>query len=199
MKTAKVSPRLRGWSTTSLMDSARLVKIMLRPPTTLAVNQYDNSSNCFNLLMYHFMHRYQFMQASITQQCVCRWRLKAHALARLQTAQDSAGRRGRRPSDIIGGGGAVLVPAAERAPLDPCTVPPRPLRDACPISPSLSSGLCPPHYLPLPPPALADCRTRASATAIAAVVAFVSIVIVVTVIVAISVAVSVAVAVADFS
>jgi hypothetical protein len=54
MTTAKVSPRLRGWSTTSLMGSARLVEIMLRPPTTLAVNEYDNSSNCFNLLYVSF-------------------------------------------------------------------------------------------------------------------------------------------------
>ena len=52
-------------------------------------------------------------------------------------------RRGRRPSVVIGGG-AVLDPAAERAPPDRCAVPPRPLHGARPISPSSSSRLCPP-------------------------------------------------------
>ncbi len=52
------------------------------------------------------------------------------------------GRRGRCPSVVIGGG-AVLDPAAECAPLDRCAVPPRPLHGACPILPSSSSHLCP--------------------------------------------------------
>jgi hypothetical protein len=64
------------------------------------------------------------------------------------------GQRGRRPSVVIGG--AVLDPAAERVPLDCCAVPPRPLHGTHPIPPSSSSRMCPPHYLPLPPPALAD-------------------------------------------
>ena len=58
----------------------------------------------------------------------------------------------------LGSGGAVLDPAAERASLNRCAIPLRPLCGTRPIiSPSLSSRLCPPHYLPLPPPALADC------------------------------------------
>jgi hypothetical protein len=52
---------------------------------------------------------------------------------------------------------ATKLPPAERALLDRRTVPPRPLLGARSISPSSSSHLCPPHYPPLPPPALADC------------------------------------------
>ena len=74
------------------------------------------------------------------------------------------GQRGRPPSVVVvvigrGGGGAVPVPAAaERAPLDHRAVPPRPLRDALSLSPSSSSHPRPPHYLPLPPPALVNCE-----------------------------------------
>jgi hypothetical protein len=62
------------------------------------------------------------------------------------------GWQGRRPSVVICGS-AVLDPAAERAPLDRCAVPPRLLHGARPISPSSSSHLCSPKtfHCRLPP------------------------------------------------
>ena len=79
------------------------------------------------------------------------------------------GWRDCHPSVVIGGGGAVLDPAAERASFNCCAVPPQLLHGVRPISPSSSSCLCPPKTFCccLPPLlivkfplAAGDCRCR---------------------------------------